>query len=266
MDTEIEKKLLEKFKIESVPMDGKILTFYNQDYTNIFGLFNNSGLLVYPVFTANIYNYGRALIVKDDLSNVVARYSSNGNLIVFNKDLLNKSIEIKKLNNEKLSFSLKYLMDFFVSIRLIKSYDKSIINKLNEMQEFTNITFAVSKNVESLMSEILGKKDSRKKVNCSKGLKIASTGAAEQFSIDFTGAFKINIQPYRDGIRYDFKLKNLNAYALVKNDSYENIDKVFKMITKDYLKKFKDVDFELDYIFTEDFFDYYKSLSLILDY
>lgn len=268
MYTEIAEIISEKEK-KCIPMDGTILNFYNKDYTDIFSLFNNSGLLVYPVYTPTTYNYGKAIIAKDDVSNIIAKYSYNGNLIVVNEEILNSAIKIKRLNGEQLSVNLKYLMDFFISIKLIKYYDTSIITKLknnSEIEKITDLTYTVSNNADSLMNEIFGENKYRKNVNCSKTLKITKIAAIEMFSIDFLGYLKINIQPYADGVRYDFKFKKLNAYAIVKDNNYKNIDKLFKLITQDYLKKFKDVDLDIDYILTEDFFDFYKSLSLILNH
>ena len=269
MDTEIEN-LIRKKEIESMPLDGTVMSFYNKDYTEIYSLFKNSGLLVYPAFTSPIYNYGKAIIVKKDLSNIIARYTSNGNLVVFNNEVLNDSIKVKNINYEQLSLSLKYLMDFFIKIKLIKSYDKSIFRDLNlimKMQDIDNISYRASKNTDSFLNEFFSKKGSCKNIiNCAKSLKICSESAVEQFRMDFFGSFKVNIQPYKNGMRYDFKLARFNANAIIEENNYENIEIVIKKVTKEYLKNIKGVDLELDYIFTDDFFNYYKSLSLILYY
>lgn len=268
MDTEIEK-LIRRKEIDAVPMDGTVMSFHNKDYTEIYSLFKESGLLIYPAYTSSIYNYGKAIIVKDDLSNIIARYTCNGNLVVFNNEVLNNSIKVKKINYEQLSLSLNYLMDLFVRIKLIKSYDKSIFRDLNlimKMQEADNVSYGASKNTGSFLNDFFGKKDSCKNINCAKSLRVCSESAIEQFRMNFFGSFKINIQPYKDGMRYDFKLARFKANAIIKENNYENIEIVIKKITKEYLKKIKGIDLDLDYIFTDDFFIYYESLSLILDY
>lgn len=251
------------------PMDDSQMEFFGFDYSVIYKLFKDTNLKVHPAFTPKISTYGKAIIFGDNFDDVIARYSSNGTLIVFNNNKLEKNINIKRFDSDFLMGTITYLLDFFKKIGVLKSYEKAFIDRFKrqiENPEVLNATFTISREVNFFMHEMFGNRSTNKIVNCSKVLKICETSANEQLTMDMFQSFKIIAQPFCDGIKLDFKLAAFKGHCLVRNGQYESIDSIFKKMVKEFLSVKKSMEFELDYIFTDSFFDEYKTINEMIEY
>ena len=72
---------------DGMQLSAEYLFAYNKDYTSLYNLTQHSNLAVIPAFTPEHSTYGKALLVTADHATLVAKFSSNGKMIIFDKIL-----------------------------------------------------------------------------------------------------------------------------------------------------------------------------------
>lgn len=251
------------------PLDGSCLQFYDKDYSSLYSLFENTDFNIYPSFTSKNYEYGKALIFDDANQEIIARYTSNGNLIIFDCEKFEKAVTINRFDYNEFQNLVIYLLDFFKSINVLTSFDRGFINNLScdfSSPLVSNSTFRVSRNKTFFMDDMIGNTSCSKIVNINKTIKIYENVITECVSFNFFHSFNVIVYPVNNNIRIDFELKCFKSYCLINNANYDKIVVLFKKMVKKYLSTRKSIEFELDYIFTKEFFDEYAILNEMIAY
>jgi hypothetical protein len=254
---------------ESDPLDGSCLTFYEKDYSPIYTIFSDSGFNIYPSFTSKNYEYGKALIFDDKNEELLARYTSNGNLIIFNYEKVEEKIAINRFDYTFFKNGVFNLLDFLKSIKVLTSFDKKFVNNLDSLMSVNNVlnsTFRVSRNNTFFMDDMIGNKSFSKIVNVSKTIKLSKGVFTEFVSFKFFHSFNIVFLPFEESIKLEFELNAFKAYCLINDGNYDRIAILFKKMVKKYLATRKSIEFEMDYIFTKEFFEEYEILNEMIAY
>lgn len=230
-------------------------------------LFKNSNIDIYKVKTPNQFAFQKLLLVIGDLAieNVIGRITSNGALEIYDYEKLYSSgLKIQRFNNIELYEALFSLTNIFVKMRMLKSFDKSFFKRYTG----GDASFTVSKNKDFIFKELFSKKISSesKIVSISNSFRICSSSIKDYIKINFFNQFEVTVQPFSEGMLFKFYFGKMSGYCRINNDSCSSFEIYMKTIIKDYLYKEKNILLDIDYIFTEDFFDYCNNAMKILDY
>lgn len=248
---------------DGTQLSAEHLYAYNKDYSQLYELTKHSTLSVIPAFTPEHAPIGKALLVTPDHSTLVAKFSSNGKMIIFDKEIFNEQFTINRLDPETTQHCFTNLMNFLKDIHVITSYQKF------DMFDFVstdkaNYGFTVSRKDHFFMDKQFGNTCQSKEVNVSRVIVMGKTHFFEQMTFNFFKSFKIIAQRYKHGVRFDFAFKAFKAHAVVTADNNAKMVEVFKLMAKDHLEKMS-IYLDDDYIFTQEFFDYYEQITAMIE-
>lgn len=248
---------------DCIPLSESFLFAYNKDYTNLYTLVRNSNLVVIPVLTPEYARFGKALIVTPDHSILVAKLSSNGKIIIFDKKLFSEHIIVNRLDPAITQACIMNLMNFLKEIHVLTSYQKfDMVNFLSSDKE--NFGFTLSRKDIFFMDKVFGNTCLSKEVNVSRVLTMGTNNFFEQVSFNFFKSFYIIVQRYKQGVRFDFEFKQFKAYCVVTPENNNKMVDVFKKMAQDHLDKMS-IHLDDDYLFTPEFFDYYEQITAMIE-
>ena len=236
---------------------------YNKDYSQLYELTKHSTLVVIPVFTPEHAPFGKALLVSPDHSILVAKFSSNGKMIIFDKEIFNEQFTINRLDPETTQQCFTNLMNFLKDIHVITSYQKFDMFDFISTDK-ANFGFTLSRTKHFFMDKAFGNTCQSKEVNVSRVIVMGKTHFFEQMTFHFFKSFKIIAQRYKNGIRFDYAFKAFNAYSVVTPDNNSKMVEVFKMMAKNHLEKMS-IYLDDDYLFTQEFFEYYEQITAMIE-
>ena len=230
-------------------------------------LFKDSNIDIYKVKTPSQFEFQKLLLVIGDLNieNVIGRVTSNGSLEIYDYEKLNSSgIKIQNFNNIELYEALLSLTNLLVKMKMLKSFDKSFFKRYTG----GDASFTVSKNKDFIFKELFLKKfaSESKNVCVSNSFRLCTSSVKKYIKINFFNQFEVTVQPFNDGMLFNFYFIKLSGHCRISNNNISNFEIYMKTIIKDYLYKEKNILLDMEYIFTDDFFDYCSSVMKILDY
>lgn len=248
---------------DCVPLSENHLSDYNKDYTNLYALVKHSNLVTIPVFTPEHASFGKALLVTPDHSTLVAKFSSNGKLIIFDRELFAEQMVVNRLDPEITQLCMVNLMTFLKEINVLTSYQKfDMFDFLLTDKE--NFGFTISRKDRFFMDKVFGNECKSKEVNVSRVLAMGANNFFEQVSFKFFKSFTIIVQRYKQGVRFDFEFKQFKAYCVVTPDNNSKMVEVFKKMAQAHLEKMS-IHLNDDYLFTPEFFDYYEQITAMIE-
>lgn len=245
------------------PLSATYLSAYGKDYEKLFNLTQHSPLLVIPAFTPEHASCGKAIIVTADKSEMVAKASSNGMIIIHNTELFEQYLTLNKLDPAVSQTCFINLMEFFKTIGVLKSYKKFDLNDFLSSSKL-NYGFTASRDEKFFMNEMLGNTCTSNEIHVSRQINIGNKAFFEQLTFNFYKSFKVSMQYYKGSIRFDFFLKEFKAYAVVTDIDNKMMVDVFKKMVKLKLDKMS-IYLDDDYLFTDEFFDYYKQITAMIE-
>lgn len=248
---------------DGTKLSAEHLFAYNKDYTDLYNLTKHSQLSVIPAFTPEHSPYGKAILVTNDHSILVAKFSSNGKIIIFDKDIFNEQFIVNRLDPSVTQSCFINLMNFFKDIHVITSYQKFDMFDFLSTDK-ANYGFTVSRKERFFMDKVLGNKCTAKEVNVSRVIVIGKESFLEQMIFNFFKSFQITVQRYKHGIRFDFSFNQFNAHCLVTPENNNKMVEVFKKMAHAHLEKMS-IHLDDEYLFTEDFFDYYEQITAMIE-
>jgi hypothetical protein len=236
---------------------------YNKDYSALYNFTKHSNLTTIPAFTPEHAPYGKALIVTPEHATLVAKFSSNGKMIIFDKEIFNEQFTVNRLDPAVTNACFINLMNFLKDIHVITSYQKfDMFDFVSTDKE--NYGFTVSRKERFFMDKVLGNKCTAKEVNVSRVIVMGKESFFEQMTFNFFKSFKITTQRYKQGVRFDFAFKQFNAYCVVTPENNSKMIEVFKKMAQAHLETMS-IHLDNDYLFTEEFFDYYEQITAMIE-
>jgi hypothetical protein len=256
-------KLFDEEVGDGEPLSATYLSAYGKDYEKLFNLTKHSTLLVIPAFTPEHAPCGKAIILTADKSEMVAKASSNGTLIIHNLEVFEQHCVVNRIDPAISQMCFTNLMQFFKNIGVLKSYKKFQLDEFL-LSSKLNYGFTASRDPEFFMDEMIGNTCTSNEIHVSRQINIGDKAFFEQVTFNFYKSFKISIQYYRGSIRFDFFLKEFKAYAVVTGNDNNMMVDVFKKMVKIKLEKMS-IYLDDDYLFTDEFFEYYKQITAMID-
>lgn len=248
---------------ECIPLSEEYLFAYNKDYSNLFALTRHANFDVIPVFTPEHSPFGKALLVTRDHLTLVAKFTTNGKVIIFDKELFNEQIVVNRLDPQSAQLCFTNMLNFLKSIHVLTSYQKfDFAEFLNSDKE--NFGMSVSRKDRFFMDDVFGNTCKAKDVNVSRVIVIGKEKFFEQISFNFFKSFTIIAQRYKDAVRFDFDFKKCKAYAVITPSDNSKMEEIFKRIANTHLEKMS-IHLSQDYIFTPEFFEYYEQITAMIE-
>lgn len=248
---------------DGIPLSAEFLTAYNKDYSKLFELTKHSTLSVVPVYTPEHAPCGKALVLNKDYDMLVAKITSNGKLMIFDKEMFEKEFTVNRLEPAITEACFVNLMEFFKSINIINSYQKFNMHEFISSNR-ENYGFKASRDKRFFMDTVFGNTCTAREIHVGRVINVGTHSFFEQMTFNFFKSFKITVQRYKDSVRFDFAFKQFNAHCVVSPDDNSRMVDVFKLMAKAYLDKMS-IYLDDDYLFTQDFFDYYEQITAMIE-
>lgn len=245
------------------PLSEEYLFAYNKDYSNLFALTRHTNFDVIPAFTPEHSPFGKALLVTRVHTTLVAKFTTNGKVIIFDKDLFNEQLVVNRLDPQTTQTCFINMLNFLKSIHVLTSYQKfDFAEFLSSDKE--NFGMSVSRKDRFFMDKVFGNTCKAKDVNVSRVVVIGKEKFFEQISFNFFKSFTIIAQRYKDAVRFDFEFKQFKAYAVTTPEDNSRMEMIFKQMANAHLEKMS-IHLSQDYIFTPEFFEYYDQITAMIE-
>jgi len=251
-------------KCNDTPLSEGNLTFFDCSYEAIYNLTKDEPVVVYPVYTPKNSAAGKALILSDDETVLIAKLSVNGLVSIVDKALFDRYFKIKTMNHQEAEKCWLKVVELFKLMGIFKSIQRFPFNDFLS-NEISNFCITVSRDQDYFLNEMFGNFSSNRNIHIDKVIGLDKNGLFEQVSFNVFHSFKISMRPVDEKIKVSFILKVFKAYAVCGVDQQESIEKIIKKLIKAYLEK-KFIHMDIDYILTPDFFEQWKMINAMIDY